>query len=88
MPSGRTSWLRRLSYLLLPWLWKRCPAGNYHPRHDRVCGCRANGWPDAKPVEDWHGGLMLFRDGSEWVPWRRPPEPAPAPRPAPAAGKE
>ena len=35
----------RIMYKFLPFLFKKCPDGNYHWRWDRICiCCECNGW--------------------------------------------
>jgi hypothetical protein len=51
---------RRFLQRRVPWLFKRCPVGNYHWRWDRFCYCRARCHTVA-----WHGGILDFKTGKE-----------------------
>lgn len=46
-------WLRFL-YRYMPFLFKKCPAGNYHWRWDKICWCMLHEHCGEK------GGLYIF----------------------------
>jgi hypothetical protein len=59
--SGYAPAWRRLLHRLVPCLFKRCPAGNYHWRTDNACLCMVG--------VNAHG-VYLFHGGYEYVPGR------------------
>lgn len=44
---------------ILPFLFKKCPQGNWHWRWEQVCWC---GWGKYNELKHWHGGLYVFPD--------------------------
>ena len=42
MSSTYSPYLKRLMYKYLPFLFYKCPGGNYHWRWDRFCICNHN----------------------------------------------
>lgn len=68
MASGFSPWYRRFVYRWLPFLWKKCPDGNYHSRWGRsahLCFCRCN-----EHSGDWHGGVMDLKTREEYIPYQ------------------
>lgn len=61
MSSARTTHTRRLLHRIAPWLFKKCPEGNFHWRWSQVCYCRM--YEHCGP---WHGGIYLFHDQREY----------------------
>jgi len=60
MASGYAPWWKRLLFKV-PFLYKKCPDGNYHWRGDRYCGCRIGEHIYGTPDEgDWNGGVYCF----------------------------
>jgi hypothetical protein len=53
MASMRPSLFFRLKIKLLPFLYKKCPAGNYHFFTDTLCFCRVNEYS-----YDWNGQVL------------------------------
>ena len=51
-----------LGIKILPFLFKKCPAGNYHWRWDKYCYCMMNEYGG---LNDWHGGIYSFKTRSE-----------------------
>jgi len=63
MSSSYSPWIYRKFLYHIPFLWKKCPEGNYHIFWDRLCFCRLNGY-----CGDWHGGIYDFKTGKEYQP--------------------
>ena len=61
MSSAYSPWIYRKLFYKVPFLYKRCPAGNYHKSWDRLCFCRLN-----ESCGDWHGGVYDFKTGDEY----------------------
>ena len=61
MASCYSSLLHRVFLYKIPFLYKKCPDGNYHKAWDRLCFCR-EGLNDG----DWHGGIYDFKTGGEY----------------------
>ncbi len=60
MASGYAPRWRRILHRV-PFLFKRCPDGNYHWRTDPYCFCRRNVHTYGTAEEgDWHGGVYCF----------------------------
>lgn len=60
MASCATTKWQRFKFKYLKFLYKKCPAGNYHRKSDRLCWCRVNEY-----YGDWHGGVLEFKTGKE-----------------------
>lgn len=60
MSSQKESFWRWLLRRCCPFLFKKCPLGNFHWRRDRYCHC---GY--ATYSSTWHGGILDFRSGRE-----------------------
>ncbi len=45
--SGHSSWLRRKLHKI-PFLFKRCPQGNFHWFYEKVCICDWKGFYDGQ----------------------------------------
>lgn len=60
MASGRATWLERNILFKISFLYKKCPAGNYHHFWDRLCYCRCD-----EHDSSWHGGIYDFKTGDE-----------------------
>lgn len=56
---------KRLAKLLrqIPFLFRRCACGKYHPFWVRMCFGRVG-----QHSENWHGGILDLRTGREWTP--------------------
>jgi len=61
MANAKSNIRQRFMFKYLPFLYKRCPAGNYHKRWDRLCFCRMN-----EHCGDWHGGVFDLKTGEEY----------------------
>ena len=61
MSSGRSSWIQRKILYQMPGLYKKCPAGNFHPFWHRLCSCRYNEFSS-----DWNGGILDLKTGVEY----------------------
>ena len=66
MASGYSTRWARIKHKIFPFMYKKCPAGNYHPRFDQLCYCRVNEFIISRTEEEsWHGGVYDFRTGLE-----------------------
>lgn len=63
MSSGYAPWWRRILYHV-PFLFKKCPEGNYHWFWDRLCFCRLN-----QCCGDFHGGVWDMKLKKEYQPY-------------------
>lgn len=61
MASGYSSWFHRVFLYKVPFLYKKCPGGNYHLAWDRLCFCRMG-----EHCGDFHGGIYDFKTGEEY----------------------
>lgn len=66
MGGARTTTIGRLRFKIFPFMYKKCPAGNYHKIDDRLCFCRCN-----EHYDNWHGGILDFRTGEEYIPYNQ-----------------
>ena len=64
MSSGYSPLYRRLLHKWLPFLFKKCPGGNYHWRWDKICYCMFNEYRGGK------GGIYDFRN-KYWLELRK-----------------
>ena len=62
MSSSDAPRWRRWLHQWGPFLFKQCLEGNYHWKWHAVCFCRYQ-----QHGGDWHGGMMTFKDGKEWI---------------------
>lgn len=62
MSSSQAPWWRRWLHQWASFFFKQCPEGNYHWKWDALCFCRYQ-----QHIGDWHGGIMIFKDGTEWI---------------------
>lgn len=63
MSSGYSPKWRRLLQKYTPFLFKKCPAGNYHWFFDRLCFCRYGEHTDL-----FHGGIYDMKRKKEYQP--------------------
>jgi len=59
MSSGATTKAQRLMFKFLPFLYKKCPEGNYHKKTDRLCFCQYFDCPS--------NGIYDFKNGKRYV---------------------
>jgi hypothetical protein len=60
MAIMKSNWFFSLKVKLLPFLYKKCPAGNYHFFTDKLCFCRVNEYS-----VNWNGGILDMTTGLE-----------------------
>jgi len=66
MAISYSPWYKRKILYRIPFLYKKCPDGNYHPFWDRLCFCRVN---EHIVPDTWHGGVYDFVTGGEYIPY-------------------
>ena len=64
MASGRPSKWQLFKIKWFPFLYKKCPAGNYHPKKDKYCMCRVGEYS-----YEWRGGVYDFSTGKDVDSW-------------------
>ena len=64
MANRRTSAMKRVKIKLFPFLYKKCPDGNWHKRNDKFCYCRVNEH-HVGGTDSWNGGIYKFATGLE-----------------------
>jgi hypothetical protein len=57
-----TRW-QRFCHKCFPFLYKKCPEGNYHSVFDRLCYCRLQQYSN-----EWNGGILDLKTGKEYIP--------------------
>ena len=67
MASGRTPRWKIWLIKFTPFLFKKCPEGNYHWQGDEVCYCRENQHVVGTGPDVWHGGILLFKGEKEYI---------------------
>lgn len=60
MSSYKTRLTKRALQKLTPFLFKKCPDGNYHWRWEQICFCRMGEYSD-----NWNGGIYSFLGDEE-----------------------
>lgn len=65
MASAYSKWRRRALYKVAPFLFKKCPADNYHWFWHRLCFCRV-GEHIVCEKNPWHGGIYDFKNCREY----------------------
>jgi len=63
MSSGYSPLWKRTLIKTLPFLFKKCRAGNYHWFWDRLCFCGRH-----ECCGSWHGGIYDIKTGKEYPP--------------------
>lgn len=61
MASGYSPWIYRKILYRIPFLFKKCPQGNYHKRWHRLCFCGLH-----MCSGDWHGGIYDFKTKKQY----------------------